>query len=259
MRAILYSVVASIPVLAGWSLAVFVLQPFGHRVAAFAVIAVVLAGLLATLWRRHRPARLGAAYRPVDPGTTALALGKRARWRARLLARSYRLVGICSRRFDSAREVETGHDSGLDLEHPCRHRRGAPWKRHGWPVRRKALEAALAGTKPDILCVQEALHDQLASLAIMLPGHHRVGVGRDDGRSAGEHCAIFFDASRFEEVDGGTFWLEEPAEEPPTTLVLGPKRICTWVRLRDRIDGRYFRIYNTHLYLTELPACRLSG
>ena len=128
---------------------------------------------------------------------------------------------------------------------------GAPWRRRGWPVRKKALEAAVGGTSPDILCVQEALLEQLTTLEAMLPGHRRVGVGRDDGQSAGEHCAILFDASRFQEVDGGTFWLEEPADRPPTSTLLGPKRICTWVRLRDRQNARFVRIYNTHLYLTE--------
>ena len=260
MRAILHSVVASIPVLAVWSLAVFVLQPFGHRVAAFAVIAVVLAGLLANLWRRHRPARLAPLTaqwvlgRPLWLSGNALG-GGLVCWLGLIAWSGFASGGSmppAKSKSDAIRVLTWNILVGTDG--------GAPWKRHGWPVRRKALEAALAGTKPDILCVQEALHDQLASLAIVLPGHHRVGVGRDDGRSAGEHCAIFFDASRFEEVDGGTFWLEEPAEEPPTTLVLGPKRICTWVRLRDRIDGRYFRIYNTHLYLTErarLQAVRL--
>jgi len=32
---------------------------------------------------------------------------------------------------------------------------------------------------------------------------------------------------------------------------LGPKRICTWARLRDRQTARAFRVYNTHQYLTE--------
>jgi endonuclease/exonuclease/phosphatase family metal-dependent hydrolase len=136
---------------------------------------------------------------------------------------------------------------------------GPPWGRHGWSVRKPALRAALKAAAPDILCVQEALDGQVKFLEAELPRHRRVGVGRDDGRSAGEHCAIFFDAGRFQQLDGGTFWLEEPADEPPDRLALGPKRICTWVRLRDRSSGRTFRIYNTHLYLTErarLPAVR---
>ena len=117
---------------------------------------------------------------------------------------------------------------------------GAPWRRHGWSIRKDAIRAALAGTMPDILCVQEALDAQAREIAGMLPGHHRVGVGRDDGRSGGEHCAIYFDGGRFEELGSGTFWLEEPADEPPLGTAFGPKRICTWVRLRDRRTARCF-------------------
>jgi endonuclease/exonuclease/phosphatase family metal-dependent hydrolase len=81
-----------------------------------------------------------------------------------------------------------------------------------------------------------------------------VGVGRDDGQSAGEHCAIYFDRDRFERLDDDTFWLEEPGDRPAGWRVAGsvrPKRICTWVRLHDHRTGRTFRVFNTHLYLTE--------
>jgi endonuclease/exonuclease/phosphatase family metal-dependent hydrolase len=135
---------------------------------------------------------------------------------------------------------------------------GAPWNRFGWPVRKDALRSTLEGTRPDILCVQEALAGQVESVAAMLPGYHHVGVGRDDGRSAGEFCAIYFDGGRFEELGNGTFWLEEPADEPPRTTLLGPKRICTWVRLRERRSGRCVRVYNTHFYLTELDRLRAA-
>jgi endonuclease/exonuclease/phosphatase family metal-dependent hydrolase len=83
-----------------------------------------------------------------------------------------------------------------------------------------------------------------------------VGVGRDDGQSAGEYCAIYFASVRFQELDHGTFWLEEPTDEPPRRLFLLPKRICTWLRLKDRLSGRTFRVYNVHLYLTEGPRLR---
>ena len=134
---------------------------------------------------------------------------------------------------------------------------GLPWRRYGWPVRKKSVQLALAGVRPDIVCVQEALEEQTQFLAEILPGHRRVGVGRDDGRARGEECAIFFDGARFEELAGGTFWLEEPTDRPATESQLGPKRICTWVRLRDRTSGRAFRVYNTHQYLTE--SARLSA
>ena len=95
----------------------------------------------------------------------------------------------------------------------------------------------------------------------MLPGHRRVGVGRDDGRSAGEHCAIFFDAlavpgSRWRHVLAGRARRRTARRRP-----------C-WARSGSApgsgsataSDGRFLRIYNTHLYLTErarLQAVRL--
>jgi endonuclease/exonuclease/phosphatase family metal-dependent hydrolase len=136
---------------------------------------------------------------------------------------------------------------------------GPPWQQNNWPARKQALGAALRQTRPDILLVQEALPDQLAFLDETLPGHRRVGVGRDDGQSGGEHCAIYFQDGRFRQVDGGTFWLEEPTDRPRGPG-LNVKRICTWVRLRDQVSGRTLRVYNTHQYLTEgarLPASHI--
>jgi endonuclease/exonuclease/phosphatase family metal-dependent hydrolase len=109
------------------------------------------------------------------------------------------------------------------------------------------------------LLVQEARSGQLAFLDEALPGHRRVGVGRDDGQSAGEHCAIYFNQDRFEHLGSGTFWLQEPTDQPRGPGV-NVKRICTWVRLRDPASGRTLRVYNTHQYLTEgaqLPAARI--
>jgi endonuclease/exonuclease/phosphatase family metal-dependent hydrolase len=136
---------------------------------------------------------------------------------------------------------------------------GPIWERHGWRVRKHALQSALRAAWPDILCVQEALEGQVKYLEVILPGYRRVGAGRDDGRSAGEHCAIYIDGSRFELLGEGTFWLEEPTDQPPGWWKLGPKRICTWVRLRDRFTGRTLRVYNVHLYLTERARLRAAA
>jgi endonuclease/exonuclease/phosphatase family metal-dependent hydrolase len=134
----------------------------------------------------------------------------------------------------------------------CGQDEGPPWKQFDWPVRKHALRAALDQARPDILCVQEATPAQVAFLEQALPGHRRFGVGRDDGKSGGEHCAVYVSRQRLEELEVGTFWLEEPTNQPR----VGPggvKRICTWVRLRDRVTGQTVRLYNTHLYLTEGP------
>jgi endonuclease/exonuclease/phosphatase family metal-dependent hydrolase len=128
---------------------------------------------------------------------------------------------------------------------------GPPWQRLDWPARKQALRVALGQAGPDILCVQEARPGQVAFLEQAMPGHERVGVGRDDGHGGGEHCAIFFDRARFECLDGGTFWLGEPLDMPRPGSAFAAKRICTWVRLRDRGSNRVVRLYNSHLPLTE--------
>lgn len=135
---------------------------------------------------------------------------------------------------------------------------GPPWKQFSWPARRHALRAALRDAQPDVLCVQEALPGQVAFLEEALPTHARIGVGRDDGRAAGEHCAICVRRDRFEVLDEGTFWLDEPRDEPGAARGLRVKRICTWVRLRDRTSGRALRVYNTHSYLTEKARLRAA-
>jgi endonuclease/exonuclease/phosphatase family metal-dependent hydrolase len=126
---------------------------------------------------------------------------------------------------------------------------GPPWQQNDWPARKQALAEALRNAQPDLLLVQEARSGQLAFLDQTLCGHRRIGVGRDDGAAGGEYCAIYFNEDRFRQLDGGTFWLEEPTDRPRDP---GPnvKRICTWVRLCDQPSGRTLRVYNTHQYLT---------
>jgi len=139
----------------------------------------------------------------------------------------------------------------------CGQDHGPPWKQFNWPVRKHALRVALDHVQPDIFCVQEATPEQVLFIEKVLPGYQRVGLGRDGG-ARGEHCAIYFNQQRFEEIEGNTFWLEEPIDQPRAGSALDVKRICTWVRLRDRVSGRTLRVYNTHLYLTEAPRLRAA-
>jgi endonuclease/exonuclease/phosphatase family metal-dependent hydrolase len=217
---------------------IFALQPFGHRIWALGAAAALL---VFNAWGLR------------GPGLTRKAiLGGLAGWIGLIAWSAFSAGGeMPPPKNDPAAIRVLTWNILLGAEG------GPPWKRHGWSVRKPALRAALKAAGPDILCVQEALRGQVRFLEAELPNHRRVGVGRDDGRSAGEHCAIYFDAARFQELDGGTFWLEEPADRPPENMTLGPKRICTWVRLRDCTSGRTLRVYNTHLYLTE--RARLSA
>src|SRR5208283_1109964 len=106
----------------------------------------------------------------------------------------------------------------------CGQEDGPLWQRFDWAARKQPMQMALDQANPDILCVQEALPGQVAFLEQALPGHRRVGVGRNDGQAEGEHCAICFRRDRFEDIGGGTFWLEEPIDEPRFVSVVEYKR-----------------------------------
>ena len=123
----------------------------------------------------------------------------------------------------------------------------APDGEHVWSNRRALVIGVIIDHAPHILGVQEALRGQLDELAPALPRHRELGVGRDDGRTAGEYTAIFIDTMRFEVVDDGTFWFSDtPAVPGSTSWGNRITRIATWARLADRGAGDTLRVYNLH-------------
>ena len=233
------------------------LPALGYIGWAFAVVAALLAGLVLSLWRKPRAL----------PSPTG-----RQRWFRRLLGLARLLfIGVLGCWLGLIIWLERGPGGPapgakanpalvrvITWNIHCGQDDGPPWKQFDWPGRKHALRDALDQAQPDVLCVQEATPTQVAFLEETLPGHRRVGIGRDGGPS-GEHCAVYFRRQRFEELDGNTFWLEEPIDQPRAGSALDVKRICTWVRLRDRLNGRTVRVYNTHLYLTEAPRLTAAG
>jgi endonuclease/exonuclease/phosphatase family metal-dependent hydrolase len=231
---------------------VFVLQPFGERIPVFIGVAAILGLLHIPRPLRVRPAGNAATLPPLVATQSRLALARRAL--AALLACWLGLIAWAELSPGGPQPALQAEPSGIRVVtwNILRGRDGGlSWLQGHWPERKAALASAVTAAHPDILCVQEALQGQLDFLDWTLPAHLRIGVGRDDGEAGGEHCAIYFDRARFEKLDDGTFWLEEPSDRPAAWRLSGPKRICTWVRLRDHRTGRILRVYNTHLYLTE--------
>lgn len=119
---------------------------------------------------------------------------------------------------------------------------------HRWEHRQANLLALLRRWQPDVLGLQEPFRHQLDLIADALPDFGVVGVGREDGRSEGEFCPIFYRRSRLRVAGGGTFWLSE-SPDTPGSRAWGAwhPRICTWVRLVDRTRDVAFFVYNLHL------------
>lgn len=116
-----------------------------------------------------------------------------------------------------------------------------------WPDRIAPLQDLVGREAPAVLGVQEALLHQLDAVAAALPATHRViGIGRAGG-SRGEHCAIFYDASRLRLIEWDQIWLSD------TPLLIGScswgngvPRIATWGRFLDTATGREILVVNTH-------------
>ncbi len=118
---------------------------------------------------------------------------------------------------------------------------------HAWPNRVDRVASTILFNQADLVGVQEALKGQLDDLALKLPGYEWIGVGRDDGKEAGEYSAIFYRTARFEPVDSGTFWLSKNPSIPGSKdWDAAITRVATWAHFRDiQADTSLFH-FNTH-------------
>jgi endonuclease/exonuclease/phosphatase family metal-dependent hydrolase len=118
---------------------------------------------------------------------------------------------------------------------------------NAWPHRKEKVASMIRLHDADLIGVQEALKDMLDELDALLPAYTWLGVGRTDGKEAGEYSAILYRKSRFEVLDQGTFWLSEtPAVPGSKSWDAAIERIATWAQFRDRTTGQVFYHFNTH-------------
>lgn len=99
----------------------------------------------------------------------------------------------------------------------------------------------------DILGIQEGLKNQLDDISAALPEYARYGKGRDDGKDAGEHSAIFYKKDRFNLLKTGDFWLSETPDKPGKGWdATCCNRICSWVYLEDKQTQKKLYAFNVH-------------
>lgn len=118
---------------------------------------------------------------------------------------------------------------------------------NGWSQRVGVIASLIRFHDFDVLGTQEGLPHQMKDLRKLLPEHQCVSYGRDDGKDAGEHIAIFYKRDRFELLDSGLFWLSETPERPGKGWDADLPRICTWAKLRERSSSVNFYFFNVHL------------
>ena len=121
-------------------------------------------------------------------------------------------------------------------------------KGNGWERRCPVICDQVEWVGFDVFGLQEVKHNQLEDMLADLPDYTYEGVGRDDGKQAGEYSPIFYKKERFKLLEGGTFWISETPEK------VGVKgwdaalpRICSYVHLQDKVTKKRFWFFNLHM------------
>jgi len=117
---------------------------------------------------------------------------------------------------------------------------------NAWPYRKDMAASMIRFHRADIAGLQEALVEQVKDLAERLPEYGWFGIGRDDGKEAGEYMAVFYLKNRLEAMHNSTFWLSENPDIPGKGWDAACNRVVTWGEFRDRKTGRRFFHFNTH-------------
>ena len=117
---------------------------------------------------------------------------------------------------------------------------------NAWPHRRNFLTSQIALLRPEILGLQEVLHNQKIDLQAALPNYIMVGGGRDDGGMSGEYVPIAIDTRVFLLEDNGQFWLSPTPDIPSIGWDASFKRVVVWARVRHRQSGQAMLVLNTH-------------
>jgi len=118
---------------------------------------------------------------------------------------------------------------------------------NAWRHRRGLVVEVLRGA--DFWGLQEALPEQVAELASLLPEYGVVARTRDADPSRGEACPILYRRDRWaiDEAEHGTFWLSEsPDSAGSRAWDAALPRIATYARFTERGGDRAVYVFNTH-------------
>ena len=129
---------------------------------------------------------------------------------------------------------------------------------NAWPNRKELVKNLVRYHGFDVFGTQEGFRGQLNDVA-ELTDYSFVGHGRDDGREAGEHSAIFYRKSRLL-LQSGDFWLSQTPGQPSKGWdATCCNRICSWAKFRDLATKKELFFFSVHFDHEGIEARRQSG
>jgi len=128
-----------------------------------------------------------------------------------------------------------------------------------WANRKEMVKDLIRFHEFDIFGTQEGLVNQLNDLLEMKEFAY-TGHGRDDGKDAGEHSAIFYRKDRLKLIEGGDFWFSETPNQPSYGWdAKKHRRICSWGKFRDLQTSKDFYFFCAHFDNSGVEAKKESG
>ncbi|RJE21755.1 hypothetical protein PHISCL_05903 [Aspergillus sclerotialis] len=147
------------------------------------------------------------------------------------------------------------------LTHNIRYATSSPFKgERPWEDRRQLLLNELlynTRNQDSFICLQEVLHNQLIDILSGLNNNEGkpnsqdqweyIGVGRDDGREAGEYSPIFYRPATWKLQHWETVWLSETPDVPSKSWDASSIRIVTIGAFTHHVSHQTILAMNTHL------------
>lgn len=115
-----------------------------------------------------------------------------------------------------------------------------------WEIRKDKVAGLLNYYEADFIGLQEVVNNQLLYLKDSLAGYNFIGVGRDDGKAAGEYSCIFYKQNKYSLLQQSTFWLSPTPHTPSKGWDAALNRVCTYGLFNDNKTKQMLWVFNTH-------------
>lgn len=116
-----------------------------------------------------------------------------------------------------------------------------------WELRKPRVASLMNFYAADFIGCQEVQHHQLTYLQEQLKSYNYIGIGRDDGKEAGEYSCIFYNKEKFSVVKQSTFWLSPTPDSVSFGWNAACRRVCTYGLFQHKASKKYLWVFNTHL------------
>lgn len=115
-----------------------------------------------------------------------------------------------------------------------------------WDMRKDRVAGLMNYYAADFIGGQEVQNHQLQYLTENLNGYSYIGVGRDDGKAAGEYSCIFYNKEKFDLIQQSTFWLSATPDSVSMGWDAACNRVCTYGLFKSKKTKKYLWVFNTH-------------